>query len=217
MTNISSEGRQDHGLGQDVATGPESVPRSTFMRRAAAGVLLGVAASAGDMLSPLKMLAAGKHATSAAAKVGVWLGNVKNVKPNQYLTYTDPKSGDPSVLIRLANGQFVSYDAVCTHAGCTVPYDSTQRLLVCPCHGARFDPARGAAVVGGPAPQPLAKLPIRVDTGGNVYALDAKPVPGKAPVNQLKPGPPASKVSGEENDDGTRSRGRKGSKNDGGD
>jgi nitrite reductase/ring-hydroxylating ferredoxin subunit len=216
MTTISPGSRRDDHRPQEAGTGAEPVTRSTFMRRTGMGVLLALAAGAGEMLSPLRALAAGTRASPAGAKLGRWLGNVKNVKPNQYLTYTDPKSGDPAVLIRLAGGQFVSYDAVCTHAGCTVPYDATQKLMVCPCHGARFDPARGAAVVGGPAPQPLAKLPIRVDAGGDVYALDAKPIPGKPPVNQLKPGPPASKVSGDENDDGAQGRRRKG-RGDGGD
>jgi thiosulfate dehydrogenase [quinone] large subunit len=83
--------------------------------------------------------------------------------------YTDPISGDPAVLVHLSNGQFVAYDAVCTHAGCTVEYDPSQQQLVCPCHGATYDPAHGAQVLAGPTSQPLAPLQVTVDARGNAY------------------------------------------------
>src|SRR5690242_18990467 len=113
------------------------------MRRVgvAAGLVLGAGVGGlWDVLSPITALAAGR-AKAAATAPGLLLGNIKGLKPNAALTYTDPKSGDPAVLIRLANGQVVSYDAVRTHAGCTVPHDPARWLLVCPCHGARYDPS----------------------------------------------------------------------------
>jgi thiosulfate dehydrogenase [quinone] large subunit len=74
------------------------------------------------------------------------------------------------VAVSLSGGSVVAFDAVCTHAGCQVSYDSGQRLLSCPCHGALFDPAHGAAVVAGPAPSPLASIPIQLGSDGGVYA-----------------------------------------------
>jgi thiosulfate dehydrogenase [quinone] large subunit len=116
----------------------------------------------------------------AASGPGVLLGNVRTMRRNSALAYIDPASGDPALLLHLADGRFVSFDTVCTHAGCTVPYDPTKRLLICPCHGATFDPARGARVLRGPARQPLTALPIRLDAHGNAYALDAKPGSGRS-------------------------------------
>jgi thiosulfate dehydrogenase [quinone] large subunit len=63
----------------------------------------------------------------------------------------------------------VAYSAVCTHAGCTVAYDSGTRLLACPCHGAEFDPARDAAAVSGPANTPLPTITLQVGTDGGLY------------------------------------------------
>jgi thiosulfate dehydrogenase [quinone] large subunit len=80
-------------------------------------------------------------------------------------------AGDPAVIVKLADGSFVAFDAVCTHAGCTVQWDRADRLLFCPCHGAAFDPAHGAAVLEGPTNQPLAAIPIVVDAASGVISL----------------------------------------------
>ena len=73
-------------------------------------------------------------------------------------------SGSPAVLIHLQNGKFAAYSAVCTHQGCTVAYQNGQ--LFCPCHGSVFDPSRGGAVLSGPAPSPLPRIPVKVQRGG---------------------------------------------------
>lgn len=79
---------------------------------------------------------------------------------------TFEEAGDPAVLVRLENGDFVAYSAVCTHQRCTVDYRGGQ--LACPCHGSTFDPANGAEVVSGPAQRPLPEIPVEV-RDGEVY------------------------------------------------
>jgi glycine/D-amino acid oxidase-like deaminating enzyme/nitrite reductase/ring-hydroxylating ferredoxin subunit len=44
--------------------------------------------------------------------------------------------------------------ATCTHLGCVVHFNSTERSWDCPCHGSRF--AIDGSVLNGPAPAPLA-------------------------------------------------------------
>lgn len=72
---------------------------------------------------------------------------------------------DGSELILVAAGKEVlGYSAVCTHASCTVGFDPQRRLIVCPCHGARYDPATGD-VVRGPARFPLEPVSVEVRNG----------------------------------------------------
>jgi thiosulfate dehydrogenase [quinone] large subunit len=107
-------------------------------------------------------------AAAPTASTGHVVGNVNQIPVNSALATTDPKSGDPAVVIHASDRKFYAYDAVCTHAGCTVQYDSSSKLLICPCHGGAFDPLQQAQVVQGPPPAPLTALPIRIDAQGNV-------------------------------------------------
>ena len=60
----------------------------------------------------------------------------------------------------------LAYTAVCTHQGCWVTdWLANEQLLHCPCHGSRYDPRGGGAVILGPAPRPLPALPLRLAAG----------------------------------------------------
>jgi thiosulfate dehydrogenase (quinone) large subunit len=108
--------------------------------------------------------------TAVASPTGTRVGNLSDVQSQGFLNFQDPKSGDPAVAVFLSGGSIVAFDAVCTHAGCQVSYDTGQKLLACPCHGALFDPAQKAAVVAGPAPTPLASIPVQAGSDGGLYA-----------------------------------------------
>ncbi len=99
------------------------------------------------------------------------IAQVSAVPKNSAVSFTIPSSGDAGVLVHLNNGQFVAYDALCTHAGCQVNYDPPSQLLQCPCHGAAFDPAKNAEVVSPPAPTPLAPVKISVDSATGAITL----------------------------------------------
>lgn len=71
--------------------------------------------------------------------------------------------GTPAALVRLSREKVVAYSRVCTHAGCLVGYSPSARLLVCPCHGAEFDPARGGVPLAGPAPTALPAVRVAID------------------------------------------------------
>jgi thiosulfate dehydrogenase [quinone] large subunit len=78
--------------------------------------------------------------------------------------FNAPGAG-PAVLLRPTTNTVEAYSRICTHAGCLVGYDQQSRILYCPCHGAEFDPARGAQPIAGPAPTPLRRIPVAIDRG----------------------------------------------------
>ncbi len=82
-------------------------------------------------------------------------------------------AGDPGIIVKLANGKYVAYDATCTHQGCRVGWDAQDGVLLCPCHGAAFDPSNHGAVLGGPTNQPLLELQIVVDKQAGTISLKA--------------------------------------------
>jgi serine/threonine protein kinase/nitrite reductase/ring-hydroxylating ferredoxin subunit len=94
--------------------------------------------------------------------------NAANLQKNAALNFTNPANGKASVLVHLSNGNFVAYERACTHVGVYVNYDPAQKLLVCPAHGATFDPAQNAAVKQGPATRPLPKVAVHINSDGTI-------------------------------------------------
>jgi thiosulfate dehydrogenase [quinone] large subunit len=115
--------------------------------------------------SPAPSPDAGASAGPAASS-GETVGQVAyldDVQPHEAVAVTDPATGNPAFLFRLASGRVVCYDALCTHEDCPVEFDAHSELFVCPCHGAVFDPAHGARVLTGPTRDPLPELPLTID------------------------------------------------------
>ena len=99
---------------------------------------------------------------------GTAVGPAGDVPVGQAASFTDPATGDPSIVIRPSSGTFVAFDAVCPHAGCTVGYDPSAKVIICPCHGSQFHASTGAVEVG-PAPAGLKKLGIAEGPNGLLY------------------------------------------------
>lgn len=107
--------------------------------------------------------------SGGAARTAV--GDLATVRRQGSVAFQDPANGDPGLLVRLSDGRVLGFDAVCTHAGCTVEYDASQDAFICPCHGAAFDARNHGAVLGGPTNIPLLQLPITIDAKTGVITL----------------------------------------------
>lgn len=96
------------------------------------------------------------------------IASTTDIPVNSAHTFLYGDGSQSGVVIHLANGNFVAYDRLCSHGGVYVDYDPATHFLACPAHGSTFDPAKGAAVVAGPATQPLTVLTIRVNADGTI-------------------------------------------------
>jgi nitrite reductase/ring-hydroxylating ferredoxin subunit len=65
--------------------------------------------------------------------------------------------GKPVAAYRDEAGKLHMRSAICTHAGCTVHWNSFERCWDCPCHGSQF--SIDGEVLAGPAAKPLALGP----------------------------------------------------------
>ncbi len=95
---------------------------------------------------------------------GTALAPASAVPVGEGRTFTDPASGRPAWMLRPSPSKVVAFSATCTHAGCTVQFDSAANEFVCPCHGGRFNASTGA-VLAGPPPSPLTQIPARIVNG----------------------------------------------------
>ena len=100
---------------------------------------------------------------------GTAIGPAKDVPVGGAASFSDPRTGDPSIVIQAKAGKFVAFDAVCPHAGCTVGYDQAAAVIICPCHGSQFNAATGA-VESGPAATGLTPITIAEGGNGQLYA-----------------------------------------------
>jgi thiosulfate dehydrogenase [quinone] large subunit len=99
---------------------------------------------------------------------GTKIGPASDVPVGGAAAFQAPSSGDPALVVQPHAGTFLAFDAVCPHAGCTVQYDTSAKLFVCPCHGSEFNGITGAVEVG-PAQSGLTHLTIAEGSDGQLY------------------------------------------------
>jgi cytochrome b6-f complex iron-sulfur subunit len=63
----------------------------------------------------------------------------------------------------LADGGLLALSRICTHLGCSVPWDEEKNQFICPCHGSTFNLT--GEVLTAPAPRPLDIFPVRIENG----------------------------------------------------
>lgn len=78
-------------------------------------------------------------------------------------------SGNPLVIMRTSDTEFLVLTAVCTHEGCQVGLPSNG-VIECPCHGSRFSASNGS-VLAGPAGARLRSYTAIFDKAANTLTI----------------------------------------------
>ena len=68
------------------------------------------------------------------------------------------QNGAKLIVVRSSTSTYTAFSSTCTHNGCQVPVPNASGVIVCPCHGSRFD-ATGK-VTKGPAKKDLPKAQV---------------------------------------------------------
>lgn len=99
------------------------------------------------------------------------------------ITFPDVNYGIPLIIVRMDEKTFDCYSTLCPHDNCfgndvAIPkgyYDDPKyqdnRLIICACHGSRFDPWQDGKAVTGPAEKPLKKFPTSFDKETNILTI----------------------------------------------
>jgi glycine/D-amino acid oxidase-like deaminating enzyme/nitrite reductase/ring-hydroxylating ferredoxin subunit len=113
----------------------------------------------------IKPVASAKEFVAGTASTAAHLiGGYLSSKPK---SYADLRPGEGAVLkidgsnvaaYRHQDGRIHACSAVCTHMGCLVGWNETDRSWDCPCHGSRF--ALDGSVIHGPAVTPLKAVDV---------------------------------------------------------
>jgi glycine/D-amino acid oxidase-like deaminating enzyme/nitrite reductase/ring-hydroxylating ferredoxin subunit len=113
----------------------------------------------------IKPIAGAKEfASGAAATAGHLIGGYLSRKPREFDSVAPGEGkvlkieGHNVAAWRDGEGRVHAVSAVCTHMGCLVGWNETDRSWDCPCHGSRF--AADGSVLHGPAVKPLEPVAV---------------------------------------------------------
>jgi arsenite oxidase small subunit len=117
---------------------------------------------------------------------------VSNLTVNSAGSFFYPLDNEPNIIVKLGvaveNGvgpesDIVAYSDVCQHLGCNPGFVPTGQSppcspsyiakgpeLYCCCHGSIYDLTNDAKVTSGPAPYPVPRVILEVDSSGNIFA-----------------------------------------------
>lgn len=108
--------------------------------------------------------------TAEAPLNNVVAAKIDELSPNSARIF---KFGNkPGLLIRLPDGEFKAFSAICTHLDCTVQYKTDEKYIWCACHNGHYD--LSGRVISGPPPRPLEEYTVHIRDGEVVVAREER-------------------------------------------
>jgi arsenite oxidase small subunit len=120
------------------------------------------------------------------------LATTSNLVTNIPVNFYYPLDNEANIIVKLGvavpngvgpDGDIIAYSDICQHLGCNPGFVATGQSppcnpaysakgpeMYCCCHGSIYDMADDAKVIGGPAPYPVPRVTLEVDSSGNIFA-----------------------------------------------
>lgn len=146
----------------------EKLSRRNFFRVSGAASATVIAPVAMAMATP------GQAQASSPLNTGTVLpyhaqkvAEIKNLKVNTPVAFNYPDKRSPCVLVKLGtpvkggvgpDKDIVAFSTLCTHMGCPMPYEPSEKVFKCACHFSIFDAEKDGQVVIGQATEKLPRI-----------------------------------------------------------
>ena len=110
------------------------------------------------------------------------VGKASSMAANTPANFTYPDASSPCVLLKMGgpvpggvgpNNDIIAYSTMCTHMGCPVAYDATQRIFKCPCHFSTFDAEKNGQIVCGQATESLPRIVLQYNSANDTVTAVA--------------------------------------------
>lgn len=163
--------------------------RRNFLK---AMVTVGALIAVGGVVKPILDYAiVSEQVSTTFPKVKV--ANISQLQVNQPIIFNYPLTNEPNYLVMLSqkaeygigpDSNIVAFSAICEHYGCIYHFVTSLAPHggpnapggYCPCHGSLYDYLEDAKVVGGPAPCPVPRVVLELDSStGDIYAVGMEP------------------------------------------
>jgi len=131
--------------------------RRSFLKRLWG--VLGIIAGVEFLWAGSSFLRPGHTSKKDTRKKLVTAGNVSDFRPGDVY----PFRNGLFYLVRFEDGGFMAFSLKCTHLGCSVLWDDSEKIFNCPCHASSF--GKYGEVINPPAPRPLDVYPVFVEEG----------------------------------------------------
>lgn len=124
--------------------------------------LVGVGTATPLIISACTPKASQPVANSPRADSFQSVGTITELDKEQQLLSTNLGGSDKKALVirdPTDSDRLIGVNPTCTHAGCTVTWESEQQAFVCPCHDSQF--SSDGKVLEGPATKPLSSYQVK--------------------------------------------------------
>lgn len=147
----------------------DTVSRRDFFK-ISGGVVAGAGMAVSGVATAAPSAANNTHATLTYPRKAIALS--RGMKVNAAHSFNYPDEDSPCVAVKIGepvpggtgpDKDIVAYSIQCTHQGCPVFYDGTEKKFKCPCHYSMFDAEKQGQVICGQAPTKLPQIVLEYD------------------------------------------------------